>query len=212
MQADIKKSVTSIFGILLPVLITFAALAVFLLPEPALAQQGAPGFIPGYQTQTVDQSKIPTPDQFWNYFGDEFGDPYSSVFLNQMFGPLFPSASGITTESIFPYLITYFNVIILLVGGMMFFYNASVGVMQTAHEGSVLGQRWSTLWAPLRLIMAVGMLVPLYNGYNMGQASVAFVVKGSTKMASSVWVRAAELVLVDDIPISTPVTNFDPSV
>ena len=210
MQANIMKFITSSPGILLHVIITFAMLAVFLLPEPALAQiSGAPGFTPPV---IGDLSKVPTPDKFWNYFGGEYGDPYSSVFLNQMFGPLFPSESGIQTESIFPHIITYFNVIILLVGGMMFFYNVSVGVMQTAHEGNVLGQRSSSLWAPIRVLVAISLLIPISNGYNMGQAGVAFVVKGSTKMASSVWVRAAELVLDDDIPISTPVTNFDTSI
>jgi conjugal transfer/type IV secretion protein DotA/TraY len=154
----------------------------------------------------------PTTDSLWDFFGDGVGDPYSSVFLNQMFGPLFPSASGANTNSIFATIIAYFNVIVLLIGGMMFFYNVTVGVMQSAHEGKVLGSRWSSLWAPLRVVLAVGMLVPVNSGYNLAQSGVAYVVQGSTKMASAVWAATADAVISDDIPLAAPVTNFSTSV
>lgn len=152
----------------------------------------------------------PTPSSIWDFFGDGIGDPYSSVFLHQMFGPLFPSGTGTNTPSLFSSIITYFNVIVLLIGGAMFFYNVAVGVMQSAHEGQVLGSRWSSLWAPLRIIFAIGMLVPVNSGYNLAQSGVAFVVQGSTKMASALWVATADLVLAGDLPISAPVVKFDP--
>lgn len=153
-----------------------------------------------------------TPSSVWEFFGDGIGDPYSSVFLNQMFGDLFPSASGSGGENVFQNIVTYFNVIILLIGGMMFFYNVTIGVMQSAHEGQVLGQRWSSLWAPLRVVLAVGMLVPVNNGYNLAQSGVAYVVQGSTKMASAVWGATANSVIQKDIPLASPVTNFDTGV
>ena len=151
----------------------------------------------------------PDPAALWDFFGTEFGDPYSSVFLNQVFGPLFPSASGSDADSLLAEIIAYFNMITLLIGGLMFFYNVTVGVLQTAHEGSVLGQRWSSLWAPLRIIFAVGMLVPVNEGYNLAHSGIAFVVDGSTRMASAVWSSTASAVISDDIPLAAPVTNFD---
>ena len=150
--------------------------------------------------------------QFWDFFGSDVGDPYSSVLLNQMFGQLFPTGSDPGTDNLFASIIAYFNVIVLVIGGSMFFYNVSIGVMQSAHEGQVLGQRWSSLWAPLRVILAVGMLVPVNGGYNMAQSGVAYVVKGSTLMASGVWSKVATLVLKDDIPIAAPLTNFNPDI
>ena len=207
MQTNIKKSAYDGFRKLLPVFTAFIACTVFLLlPAIALAQ------IPQQLIPQTDLSQIPSPAEFWEYF-DGTGDPYSSVFLNQMFGPLFESASGAQNESIFPKIVSHFNTIVLLVGGMMFFYNVSVGIMQTAHEGKVLGQQGSSLWAPIRVVMAVGLLVtvPGTGGYNMGQAGIAFIVQGSTKMASSVWAKTANLVLDGDIPIAGPVTNLDPT-
>jgi conjugal transfer/type IV secretion protein DotA/TraY len=158
---------------------------------------------------TMAAASPPTPGSMWDFFGTRFGDPYSSVFLNQMFGPLFESASGSNADSLFAQIIAYFNVIILLVGGLMFFYNVTVGVLQSAHEGQVLGQRWSSLWAPLRVIFAVGMLVPVNQGYNLGQSGVAYIVKGSTMMASSIWGASATAVIDGDIPLSAPTTQFD---
>ena len=155
---------------------------------------------------------IPAPADFAGLFGTETGDPYSSVLLNQMFGPLFPSATGSDVTTVFSEIIGYFNVIILVVGGLMFFYNVTVGVMQSAHEGQVLGQQWSSLWAPLRVIFAVGLLVPVpsYGGYNLAQVGVAYVVKGSTNIASAVWQQSATLILSGDIPIATSQSQFDP--
>lgn len=155
-----------------------------------------------------------TPLDVSNFFTTETGDPFSSVFLNQIFGPVFPSVSGVNTVTVFSEIIGYFNTIILVVGGMMFFWNATVGLMQSAHEGKVLGSRWSSLWAPIRILFAVGLLVPLPNmgGYNLAQAGIAYIVKGSTNIASAVWSTSATLVVTGRTPITVPEPGVDPMV
>lgn len=161
---------------------------------------------------------LPTPADFGNLFGTRTGDAYSSILLNQLFGPLFPSAAlaegDVGARTVFSSIIGYFNVIILVVGGLMFFYNVTVGVLQSAHEGQVLGQRWSSLWAPLRVLFAVGLLVPVpnYGGYNLAQVGVAYVVKGSTNIASEIWKGSVNLILDGDIPIATSQARFSPDI
>lgn len=181
------------YGGMLPVLL-MVVLALFAISAPTSAAAAEP-----------------ETSELWNLFGTQYGDAYSSVFLNQLFGPLFPSANGTEVTSVFPMIIGYFNVIILIIGGLMFFYNVTVGVMQSAHEGVVLGQRWSSLWGPLRVIIAVGMLVPVNEGYNLAQTGVAYLVKGSTNMASQVWSSAATLVLSGEAPIAGVPSSFPPS-
>lgn len=159
---------------------------------------------------------LPSPSDYGDLFGTRTGDAYSSVLLNQIFGPLFPSAAlpegDAGARTVFSSIIGYFNVIILVVGGLMFFYNVTVGVLQSAHEGQVLGQRWSSLWAPLRVLFAVGLLVPVpnYGGYNLAQVGVAYVVKGSTNIASEIWKGSVTLILDGDVPIATNEPRFSP--
>lgn len=171
-------------------LTAIAAICLVWMMSPALAQASPPPF---------------TPTDAWQLFGTDYGDSFTSVFLNQIFGPLFPSAAGANVDTVFGRLIGYFNVIVLIIGGLMFFWNITIAIMQTAHEGSVLGQRYSSLWVPLRLIAAVGMLVPVpgLNGYNLAQSGVAYNVKAATSTASFFWGKTAELVIQDDVAIST---------
>lgn len=188
---DLKKLLILIFGVTL------------MMVSQAVAQ-ATPG------------GSLPTPSDYGDLFGTRTGDAYSSVLLNELFGPLFPSAAlaeGATgNRTVFSSIIGYFNVIILVVGGLMFFYNVTVGVLQSAHEGQVLGQRWSSLWAPIRVLFAVGLLVPVpnYGGYNIAQLGVAYVVKGSTNIASEIWRGSVTLILSGDIPIATSETRYSP--
>lgn len=157
---------------------------------------------------------LPTAVETAEFFGTTYGDEFSSVFLNQLFGPLFPAPGNEALPTVFSTIIGYFNVIMLVVGGILFFYNVTVGILQSAHEGSVLGQRWSSLWAPLRVVFAVGLMVPVPNlgGYNLAQAGVAYLVRGATQIASSVWVTSAGLIIDDRIAITTGTIRLDPGV
>ena len=154
------------------------------------------------------------PEDAFNLFGTDIGDPFTSVFLNQLFGPLFPTASGAKSETVFSSMIGYFNVIVLVIGGGLFFWNVTVGTLQSAHEGAVLGQRWSSLWAPIRTIFAIGLIIPVPNlgGYNIAQSGVAYVVRGSTMMASEVWAQSARLVIDGKVAIAGSPPTIEPGV
>lgn len=155
-----------------------------------------------------------TPMDAASLFGTSHGDGFSSVFLNQIFGPIFPSVAGGASQTVFSTIVGYFNVIILVIGGILFFYNATIGLLQSAHEGQVLGQRWSSLWAPLRVLFAVGLLVPVpgLGGYNLVQGGVAYIVKGSTNIASAVWSTSATLMIAGNVPITTASASLPPGV
>lgn len=92
-------------------------------------------------SQTALPYGFPSPSEIGDLFQNSNGDPYSSIFLNQVFGPLFSSALGGGGPTLFSVVIGYFNVLVLIVGSGLFFYNATVGLLQSAYEGVVLGQR-----------------------------------------------------------------------
>lgn len=160
--------------------------------------------VSGAQAQaTPDMS----PSGLFDTFVSGEGDPYSNILLNQIFGPIFPGVDGAGTGStLFSSVIGYFNAAMLVVGGLLFFNNLAMGTVQSAHEGEVLGRNWSSLWAPLRTIFAVALLIPLpaFYGYNTAQVFVAFLAKNATNFASSVWTITASNIVTGVVPVSAP--------
>ena len=143
------------------------------------------------------------------------GDHLSNTLLSRIFGcRLFP-VEGLDCETlpapVFATVVYLFNGFCLALGMALFTWNAMVGVAQTAHEGQVLGRSWSSLWAPVRTLAAAAMLTPLpgMDGYNTVQTSTAWLVRGSTAGASIVWAAAADLVISQQAPLTSPSTQFD---
>lgn len=164
------------------------------------------------QSAVAQVPPSPSPQQIFGLFGTEYGDAFSSVFLNQIFGPLFPSPTPESGATVFSHLIGYFNTVVVVIGGLLFFWNVTVGILTTAHEGKLLGQRWSSLWAMPRVIFAIGLMVPLsgLGGYNVAQAGVGYIVRASTNIASELWKNGARLVINGEIPITTEAASIDP--
>ncbi|MBI1274034.1 MAG: DotA/TraY family protein [Alphaproteobacteria bacterium] len=65
-------------------------------------------------------------------------------------------------------------------------------VAETAHHGVVMGKRASQIWAPVRLVIAVGMLVPLGGTLSSGQLIVLQVASWGAGLGSQVWNIAIE--------------------
>ena len=144
-------------------------------------------------------------------FGTDFGDLRSAELLNQIFGPLFPTAGGGSSATAFSTLIGMLNLAVLAVGGLFLAYNITAGLLQSAHEGEMLGRRWSSLWAPLRVVFAVALLIPApgLGGYNSIQAGVAWIAKGSTMLASELWTHGARVILSGEIPLNGTAARLD---
>ncbi len=148
----------------------------------------------------------------FEFFASEFGDIRSAALFNQILGPLYPSANGGRAGATpFSLLIGLVNLIFLAIGGWLFAYNLTAGLLQSAHEGAFLGRRWSSLWAPLRVLFAVALLIPApgLGGYNVIQGGVAWLTKGATLMASELWSKGSEIVLAGEIPLTGASPRLD---
>ena len=60
-------------------------------------------------------------------------------------------------------------------------------VMDSAHHGEVGGKRHSELWAPIRLVFALGMLVPVSNGFNSIQLVTVALAHAGSGLGTTVW-------------------------
>jgi len=65
--------------------------------------------------------------------------------------------------------LAFYSTGILVFAGVILLYHLMSMVAETAHSGKVMGQRANQIWAPIRLVVAIGLLVPIAGGLNSGQ-------------------------------------------
>jgi len=121
-----------------------------------------------------------------------FGDiPATDVsvnqFLNKLFGGLLGNGGGSDPLEV---LLKIFNGGVLTIGGILVFYTLVAGTMSTAHDGEMLGKRWSSLWIPIRTTLGAAAIMPtigLQGGYCVIQAIVMWLALQGVGMANKMW-------------------------
>jgi len=115
-------------------------------------------------------------------FSPVAGDLSISMLLQPVFGSLF----GGTGDGPMGEAILTFNACCLTIGGLLAAYTMVFGTMQTAHEGEMLGKRWSSMWVPIRLAVGTAALVPI-GSFCAIQMLVAWLVIQGIGLADTVW-------------------------
>jgi hypothetical protein len=153
------------------------------------------GFMGTAHAQTAFSPVDPTQDlaQNWmNYIF--FGQPLSNYYAQN--GAQIPSGIGIQC-SLMSALGFYSNSMLIFAGIILLYHLASM-VVSTAHEGKVMGGKANQVWAPIRLVVAVGLLVPVGGGpsscsqaggagLSSGQYIVIQIAEWGSGMASQAW-------------------------
>jgi len=85
-------------------------------------------------------------------------------------------------------LFQFYNLAMLVVAVLIFMYYVIVVVIETAQTGVPFGRRFSKIYAPFRLIAAVGLLVPLNYGFNASQYITFYAAKLGSSMATNGWI------------------------
>ncbi|MBA2650211.1 MAG: type IVB secretion system protein DotA [Legionella sp.] len=111
---------------------------------------------------------------------------YSVVFLGNLFGIVDGVLHG-NGSLIMGAMFGVFNAAVLVFGGIVILYTLIVSTMNTAHEGQMLGQKWSSIWIPLRAAVGLGLLVPKASGYCLMQIFVMWIVLQGVGAADKVW-------------------------
>lgn len=95
-------------------------------------------------------------------------------------------------------LFRFYSTGILLVGTLIFLYLLFVIVAETAMSGTPFGQRFKNVWVPIRLVVAIGLLMPLPITYGAGVTTAAYsagqyiafaAAKYGSSMATNAWIR-----------------------
>lgn len=125
-------------------------------------------------------------------FADEtisFAPPatdYSVSWLANIFGVVDGVLHG-TGSQIVGRMFSVFNAAVMALGGIIITYTMLVSTMNTAHEGEMLGKKWSSIWVPVRATAGFALLVPKASGYCLLQVFVMWVVVQGVGAADKLW-------------------------
>ncbi len=114
---------------------------------------------------------------------------YSVIFLGNLFGIVDGVLHG-TGSQIMGTMFGVFNAAVLALGGIVIMYTLMVSTMNTAHEGQMLGQKWSSIWIPVRSTLGLALLIPKASGYCLMQIFVMWVVIQGVGAADKIWEAA----------------------
>jgi conjugal transfer/type IV secretion protein DotA/TraY len=81
----------------------------------------------------------------------------------------------------------FYSTGMLVLAGILLFYNLAILVLETAHYGIALGRRSAQIWAPIRLVFAIALLVPVGSGLNTGQYVIVRMTEVGSSLASHIW-------------------------
>src|SRR3990167_6670947 len=116
---------------------------------------------------------------------------YSVIFLENIFGIVDGVLHG-SGSQIMGNMFGVFNSAVLALGGIVVMYTLIVGTMNTAHEGQMLGQKWSSIWIPVRATVGLAMLIPKSSGYCLMQIFIMWVVVQGIGAADKIWNSALD--------------------
>lgn len=84
-------------------------------------------------------------------------------------------------------LFEFYSMGMLIVAGLIVCYFAFVVTVETAQTGSPFGKRFASVYAPVRLCIAVLLLLPISYGYNIGQSITLTAAKWGSSLATNSW-------------------------
>ncbi|ELA2872940.1 hypothetical protein RFL12_004520, partial [Salmonella enterica] len=89
-------------------------------------------------------------------YATEFGNPMADSYATKYGLPLFDADTSPFTTVLY-----VFNMATIFIAGLIFGYNAIIGTVSTAHDGQMLGKKWSSMMMPIRLVLAIGFMMPI---------------------------------------------------
>jgi len=103
-----------------------------------------------------------------------------------------------------------FSAVLVMIASLMLTWHVLVGVVASAYSGKVLGERWHQIWAPARVVIGIGSLVPVAGGFGPAQVLVVYLIVWGSNLANTIWTPYI-ISLSKGISSSSVATNENPS-
>lgn len=124
------------------------------------------------------------PNVFCSSFTPANCTDYSAdTNLDGAAGPTIPLPFHIALHELF----RFYSQALLLIAMLIFLYFVVVVILETAVTGTPFGQRFQNVWVPVRLVVAIGLLIPVNFGLNSGQWITLYIAKYGSSFATSGW-------------------------
>lgn len=120
-------------------------------------------------------------------------DPLEN-FIDQNLNPLQENTLGIFFK--------IWNDSLMLLAGIIAAYILIAGTMATAHDGEMVGKKWSSMWMPIRTALGAGLILPVSNGYNTSQVILLWLVLQGSQTGNEAWKAVAPSLITDNSYIS----------
>ncbi|MDD2749145.1 MAG: DotA/TraY family protein [Acidithiobacillus sp.] len=114
---------------------------------------------------------------------------------------------GTTAVSDITKLLMDINTLVLIVGGLLLTYVIGASVLKTAHEGEPMGQKWSSMWIPVKAAVGAALILPVsgLGGLSAAQGIVIWLLAFSIGAGDAAWDQVVKYVAKD--PVGSVVVN-----
>ena len=93
------------------------------------------------------------------------------------------------------------NSLVLILGGLLLTYVIGASIMKTAHEGEPLGQKWSSMWIPMKAAMGAALILPVpsLGGLSAAQGIVIWLLTFSIGAGDGLWAQSIQYIAKDPV-------------
>lgn len=115
------------------------------------------------------------------------------IMLEQIFGPnlnFFGTASQPLGTPVYLGLqavLSFYSLATMVIAVIIVIYFLMTVIGEAAQSGTPFGKRFNSLWAPIRLVIALGLLVPMGSGLNSAQYLTLWTAKLGSGLGTQVW-------------------------
>lgn len=86
-------------------------------------------------------------------------------------------------------LFQFYSIALLVVTVLIALYFVFAIVVETAQTGTPFGKRFNHVWAPIRFVVAIGLLIPVGYGLNSAQWITLYAAKFGSGFATNGWIK-----------------------
>ncbi len=90
-------------------------------------------------------------------------------------------------------LFQFYSIGLLVIAAIIISYYIFAVIAETAQTGTPFGKRYNQVWTPIRLVVAIGLLIPIGTGFNSAQWITLYAAKFGSGFATNGWIKFNEV-------------------